>query len=257
MRIGYLTDQRLGVHSAAKMLSRLFGEANVCALKNTDITKSSIQDFQLIFLPGAIGEEGICDELMSPEQRDLVFSEVSENGLPLWTDCMWTYRICDETRYEFRNGQHQTWQGYGWVHGDSEGPAIRSGHTEDIQLADITFYNPEQVERFQIGCHNGPGLIVNRNDPHIKIIADYQGLKRDYVAALTQKTGRGLIMAQGVLPQVTFDHAQGFNHDPVREAHRKNIEKSLAGNHNSLIRLQDYLAGQAKPYMEFRHARIA
>lgn len=262
MAIGYISDQRLATYSAARTLNRIFGQANVMPITSSSIDKKSIKEFELIFFPGIYGEKSICDELLNPEQRDLIFREVYDNALALWTDCNWTYRISRTTQYEFIDGTHESWDGYNWIDAHTEGPALGADKatTQDryhLQLANITFYQDDKECQLQLACHNGPGLIVNKDNPDIKIIADYDGLTKAYTAAMTQRIGNGLIVAQGVLSHITADHMIGRFNNHEKEHNRAHIESRLRHHHDAIINLQDQLASEIKPYMEQRHAHPA
>jgi glutamine amidotransferase-like uncharacterized protein len=240
MKAAYLWGHNLATHSISLMLHDQFGKRNVTQIPAEDLKDADLSRFDLLLLPGSVGETSPYPQILTPEVAPKLFNEaVYNNGLMLWTDCSATYEMTRIIQFTSSKGELITRNGLGIYDADSLGPysgqAIAPSLTERFQDVVIKriFYNSTQRKNCEADiCYgNGPAIYLSDKElrnPDVNVIARYGTTENSPVAAMTKKFGKGLLISLGVLVQISPDHMMGTPSDERAAKHRRALFNHLS-----------------------------
>lgn len=205
IRIACLSGQGLYSRDLLLMLHSLFMGCPISQISPHHITPSQLAAYDLLVLPGIIGEDSPYPEMI-PQSKKAILQDSLENGLVIWGQCAAAYYMLSSMEYRCRNGVHKSKAGLGLVEGKAIGPAYRhktrtwreGPALNDMVLARLHRLDGSLVRAFDV---NGPAL---HPDPHAntKIFSRYADIDGSPVAGFTHSRGRGLLMGVSVHPEI-------------------------------------------------------
>lgn len=238
MKVAYLTGPTLAVSSIRIMLMEQFGKSNVHEIRSSILSAIDLTQYDMLVLPGSTGEVSPYPDILGELEIANIFEAVEENGLVLWTDCSATYYMLNDIEYISSMGLKKTRLGLGRVDGKARGPVLGKGlePSENARYAEViarpvSYDIAGKTGIAEICYGNGPGLYLSaeeRANPAVTVLATYADAPDAPVAALTKKTGRGLLVNFGVLIQIAPDHINGRFNNREAEEHRRYLFNRLS-----------------------------
>lgn len=206
IRIACLSGQGLYFHDLIFMLHGLFMGCPVTPINHHHLTKSHLSAYNLLVLPGIVGEESPYPDLI-PQNKKSLLQELVEEGLIIWGECAAAYYMLSSMEYRCRNGAHKKKKGLGLVEGEAIGPAYRHktrAHqglpaTNDIVLARLQRSEGGSLVRaFDI---NGPALYPE-DHKDTRVFLRYADITSHPAAGFTHSMGLGLLMGVSIHPEI-------------------------------------------------------
>jgi glutamine amidotransferase-like uncharacterized protein len=237
MKIAYLTGPYLATSSIRMMLHEQWGADNVYELRSVDLAKADLSRFDMLVLPGSVGEISPYPAILREEELDNL-SHALHEGLIVWTDCSATYYMLNDIRYLSSNGEEKTRTGLGLIGGTALGPVEDRAMSpqEEHRFAEVVLrriaFRDNGNQRLADVCYgNGPGLYLSEEElanPNTQVLARYDGVPQAPVAGVTKKIGHGLLISLGVLVQIAPHHMHGRFADDAAERHRLEMFNHLS-----------------------------
>jgi glutamine amidotransferase-like uncharacterized protein len=231
IRIACLSGRGLYSRDLLFMLHGLFMGCPITQINHHHLTKSHLSAYNLLVLPGIVGEESPYPDLI-PQSKKVLLQELVEDGLVIWGECAAAYYMLSSMEYRCRNGVHKNKRGLGLVEGEAIGPAYHHKTraqreftaTNDIVLARLQQSEGGSLTRvFDI---NGPALYP-ADDKNTRVFMRYADIDGSPAAGFTHSLGRGLLMGISVHPEIT--PATIGTSPPLRilfeKAHRHNASR--------------------------------
>lgn len=266
MKVAYLSGQRLATASVKPMLEDLFGRAQTSAIPCETLGQIDLNEIDLLFLPGTVGEISPYSEILTPAAIDNLTRAIFDRGLIIWSDCAATYHMCRAVEYHASTGELRHRQGLGLIDASAKGPikgqAVAPSLQDrfaDVVIQRVRYTGDNNLEHYADICYgNGPGLHLDAaelSNPDVEVLAWYHGTEQDTAAAVAKKLGRGLVMSLGVLVQISPDHLAGKFTHPALERHREALFNHLSGaNHTRKHFLDRVLARINNHYANLRNS---
>jgi glutamine amidotransferase-like uncharacterized protein len=246
LHIACLSYQGLSSYGMEQTMEQMFPSAEVVTVYPQHLLTHVLRNYDLLVMPGIIGEDSPYPEILPQLKADEVVSCIEENGLALWTSCAATYYCFEKMLYLKRNGQSKIMKGLGIIKGVASGPAYQNmtridfehSSNHDRVLAELSLINSNAI--FRALDINGPALY-----PHAESLVDsflrYSNIPDQPVAGFTKKIGNGLILGLSSHPEFTLDHPllpTDFQlHEPSRLSFLAHIKERLVAHWQSTGKL--------------------
>lgn len=257
LRIACLSYQGLSGYGLEPTLSLMFPHAEVVSVFPQHIRRHVLKDYDLLVLPGIVGEDSPYPQILSQHKSDQILDCMEENGLVLWTSCAATYYLFEKLVYLKRNGQMKYLNGLGIIKGHAEGPAYRHQTRDsfaysaqhDRVLAELALADKSQI--FRALDINGPALY-----PEPESLVDsflrFSNIPDQPIAGFTKNVGQGLILGLSSHPEFALNHPllpRDFGlFEPSRHAFLTHIRDKITAHWLSVGKLSGYLRpGLLKP----------
>lgn len=246
LRIACLSYQGLSSYGIEQTMEQMFPDSEVVTVYPQHLRTHVLKNYDLLVMPGIIGENSPYPEILPQFKADQVISCMEENGLVLWTSCAATYYCFEKMLYLKRNGQFKMMEGLGLIKGLASGPAYQNvtrknfehSSNHDRVLAELSLTNSNSI--FRALDINGPALY-----PHAESLVNsflrYSNIPDQPVAGFTKKIGKGLILGLSSHPEFTLDHPLLPNdfqlHEPSRLSFLAHIKDRLVTHWHSTGKL--------------------
>lgn len=225
-RIGLFAEMT-SIYAFQKILPRMFGDSgHITQIKTDDLADPTrIEKFDMLVLPGVDTENSPYHALFNSKIGETIFNHIHDNGAALWASCAPVYDLLETYSYTDSQGKTTTNKGLGLIRGHAKGPAWQgraldpSGRDFNATICVDTHIAGPDLQtpiRTKLPYANGPAL-QKTNPEQLQALAKYG---HDYQAGDTAtgyaKHGKGLILASGVLPEVSLEQADIFAENGTR-----------------------------------------
>lgn len=199
---------RDGLHTA---LQHMVPHSRVVSIFHQHLYYDALKNYDILVLPGIIGEDSPYPDFLSPRRLDHILKAV-ESGMTLMTFCAATYLLFEKLSYIKRNGHRKEMDGLGLVKGHADGPAYkhvtriefnRAAH-HDLVLAEIKW--PDKHRVFHLLDVNGPALHLADNNDLTQIFLHYNNVPQNPAAGFVKELGKGKIVGLAPHPEITLAH---------------------------------------------------
>ncbi len=212
MKIAILDSQQIAGYEIKKLaLPIMFPDATIISIRPEHISPLELAKFDLLYLPGIIGENSPYPDLLPKSKGDIIDQAVKENGLVLWTECAPTYYLMENYTYLGSGGEVKERTGLGIIKGKANGPAFaqitRNAQTRLNNNSDKLAQKFRHHVVAEISCSisgqdlyhaidvNGPELSPSLDNLPFCEVFRYASLPHQPICGVIQERGQGLVMA--------------------------------------------------------------
>jgi len=192
-------------------LKRSFTGAVIDSVTATQIKTDKTLDFRTLafFLPGIIGEDSPYLSELGEEGNQAIRDYVESGGVFVGI-CAGAYYACSRIVYNppWRAEEKTSEPGLDFFNGLAKGPpkGLAKESTQarysDCRLVNVSYTDKEgETKTTGILYGNGPALYPDQDDG-LMVLARYADVPGNPIAIAAQKTGKGLAIFLGVLPEM-------------------------------------------------------